>query len=627
VTSTDDLCEWVEQQPAWQQDLARRLLLRSQLDGDGYDEALAVVLAAHHALDPDERAPNPQGVVLEDFPVAAQAGDTPRLISFGRVRGVGALSGADELRFAPSGITVVFGANAAGKSTFVGALKVICRAVDRHNVLRGNVFAEDPEEQVASLETVTGAAEPVARRVDLRDPQEPQMSSISVFDSGCAELYIDSENAIAFVPSALLLLARLHPTQNRMRVNIEARLARARGRMPQFTDIAQGTDARRRMDYLSPSTDLDELREAVTLTEAESRRFDVLRAATAAADANETEQNANAASREADLATTLVAALGALTEALSEQRAKRLAALAVEADQAKAAVETATAQFAGLPIQGVGGEAWQRMWEAARNFAAAAPAPSAFPPIASSPCPLCLQPLSSAAADNLGHLEAHVHSTLSEQSQAADLALTQALGELDERKVAQCRGGFLAALREGDSELADSIESFLQSAAARMTTMLSAPKSAEAVPPVVSNPRQQLSEWAAGRTQRAVILRASAQPEEAAQLRAELSELEARNNVASRMEEVVAAVAERARIAGLEAAFSDLNTNRVSRCQRELAESAVTRALEAKLIEEMGALGCGYVRAELRARGAGGETIIGLQLVGANGAPAVSEVL
>lgn len=626
MTLTEDLCEWVGQQPAWQQDLSRRLLSRSHLDGSEYDEALAVVLAAHGALDDGEEAPTPHGVALQDFPASAHTGETPRLLSFGRTRGVGSLSETGELQFARDGLTVAFGANAAGKSTYVGALKTVCRAVDGNEVLRSNVFAAEPAEQVAMLQTVTGTAEPVGRRVDLRDPEEPQMSSISVFDVSCAELYIDGDNAIAFVPSVLLLLARLVPTQLRMRADVERRQAQAQARMPRFDDIPADTDARRRVDQLRAGTDLDELRRFVTLSDAERERLTAVRAAVAAADADEAEEHANAASRDATQAEELAANVRTLADAIADEKVGALAAVAGEASTSKAAVEAAAAEFAGLSIQGVGDEAWRRMWEAARDFVAATPAPGAFPPPADSPCPLCLQPLSATAADNLAHFESHVHSALSERARTDARALSQALAVLNDQLAARCRGAFLTSLGESDTELASSIDTFLQSAEARMSAMRAAPGSMD-VPPLASDPCPQLNAWAAVRRQHAETLMAATQPEEASRLRTELVELDARSNLARRMSDVQAAVAEHARIAGLANAFTDLNTNRVTRCQREFAETAVTSVLEAKLSQEMGALGCGHIPVELRARGAGGETFVGLRLIGAAGSPAVSEIL
>jgi hypothetical protein len=183
VTLTEDLCTWVQEQPVWQQDLSRRLLAHARLDGEAYAAAFRVVLAEHQALAQGEHSEQPGGVELEDFPAAARDGDTPRLKAFGRLRGVGAVVDDGELRFGTEGLTVVFGGNGAGKSSYVAALKKVCRAVDCAGELRGNVFGALPAQQTAMLETITSAQGAVSRQVNLREPQEPTMSAISVFDT------------------------------------------------------------------------------------------------------------------------------------------------------------------------------------------------------------------------------------------------------------------------------------------------------------------------------------------------------------------------------------------------------------------------------------------------------------
>jgi hypothetical protein len=197
---------------------------------------------------------------------------------------------------------------------------------------------------------------------------------------------------------------------------------------------------------------------------------------------------------------------------------------------------------------------------------------------------------------------------------------------LDDELVTRCRGAFLASLGESDRDLVESIEAFLRSAEDRMREMRATPQSAE-VPRLAADPTAKLSDWSAARQRHADTLRAAMQPEEAARLRSEVAELEARAKLRTRMDDVGSAVSEHGRIAGLQNAFSDLNTNRVTRCQRELAENAVTNVLETKLAEEMSALGCSHIPVELHSHGAGGETIVGLRLVGAVDAPSVSEIL
>jgi hypothetical protein len=122
MTFRDDLYTWFSDQPAWQQDLAKRLVSRTRLDGDAYEEALRVIKASFGALPDDKSAPEPQTLELADLPVASRAGTEPRLVGFGRLQGVGAAAPDQQLSFAPEGLTVIYGANAAGKSTYVRGL-------------------------------------------------------------------------------------------------------------------------------------------------------------------------------------------------------------------------------------------------------------------------------------------------------------------------------------------------------------------------------------------------------------------------------------------------------------------------------------------------------------------------
>lgn len=610
----------------WQQDLSRRLLAHAQLDEDGYAAALAVVLAEHGALEPDAGSHSPEGVELDDFPAAARDGDTPRLQVFGRLRGVNAVVEHGELRFAAEGLTVIFGANAAGKSSYVAALKKVCRAVDCAGELRGNVFGAAPAQQTAVLETVTGVQEPLSRRVNLRNPHEPAMSAISVFDAQCAELYVDSENTVAFVPSALLLLPRLVATQDRMRADIE-RLQRAtRNGIPSFADVAVGTEARRRAEALSRHSDANAIREFAVLSEEEVRRRAELRAAIVSAEAQQAVQDAEAAERDATQADGLAQAIDGLTAVVNDDAIGEFVELALASQAADAAVEAATMQFAGLAISGIGGDTWRQLWEAARAVASSPDSERAWPPAKGQPCPLCLQPVSEGAAQEMSRFENHVQSELSTRAQAGRAALAEALQAVDAGKVELCRGTFLVSLRENEATLAERVDAYVDCAGTRIAAVRDEPTAPE-LSALPAGPQSMLREWAGRRRQHAETLRAAAQPAVARQLRAELAELDARAALLARVDDVRAAIAARDRLAGLENAYSDLNTNRVSRCQRELAQEAVTYALETQLAEELRALNCSHIAVELRARGQGGETYVALHLAGATGGARVSEVL
>jgi energy-coupling factor transporter ATP-binding protein EcfA2 len=610
----------------WQQDLARRLLAQAQLDETGYAAALDVVLAEHGALEPDADSDAPQGVELADFPAAARDGDTPRLQAFGRLRGVGAVVEHGELRFATEGVTVIFGANAAGKSTYVAALKKVCRAVDCEDELRGNVFGAEPGQQTGLLETVTGAQDPLSRQVNLRDPQEPEMSAISVFDAQCAELYVDSENAVAFVPSALLLLPRLAATQDAMRVDIDRLRRTTVNSIPSFADVAPGTEARQRTEALSRHSEADVIGEFAVLSDEEERRRAEVRAAIVAAEAQQAVHDGEAAVRDATQAEALAQAIDGLAVAVSDDALGEIRELALASKAADAAVEVAAAQFAGLPVSGIGGDSWRQLWEAARAVAVSADPETAWPPRQGEPCPLCLQPLSQDAAHEMTQFENHVQSELSTRAQAARDAAVDSLRVIDGGKVERCRGAFLVSLRQNEGTLADSVDVYLDRVEARIVAVRDDP-TAPHLAALPTGPQSALREWASRRRRHAETVRAAAQPAVAQQLRGELAQLDARAALLGRLGDVRAAIEALARIAGLESAFSDLNTNRVTRCQRELAQEAVTDALETQLEEELRALNCSQVAVELRARGQGGETYVALHLAGTTTGARVSSVL
>ena len=625
MTLTQDLCTWVQQQPLWQQDLSRRLLEHAQLDDDEYAEALRIVLAEHEALGSSEEAGQPSGVSLEDFPAAARDGDTPRLQAFGRLRGVGALADDGELRFGTGGLTVIFGGNGAGKSSYVAALKKVCRAVDCAGQLRGNVFGAVPEQQTAMLETVTGG-QTLSRQVNLREPEEPAMSAISVFDAQCAELYVDSENTVAFVPSALMLLPRLAATQDRMRADIERLKRETTDALPSFSELPVGTAARQRADGLTRHPDAATIEEFASLSEEEERRRAELRAAIVAAEARQAVQDAEAAERDATQADALASAIDGLAARVCEGALGSVVELAAASKAAAEAVETAAADFAGLPIAGVGGDVWRQLWNAARAVATSGAPNVAWPPVERAPCPLCLQPLSSEAAHRMRHFETHVQSELSAQAQQAQAALDDAMRGVDPAQVERCRGAFLTSLRQNQTALADAIETYLDAAGARIAAVRQEPTD-PAFAPLPAEPQSALRAWAIERREHAQTLRSAAQPAEADRLGRELAELDARAALLTKLSDVRATIAARARLAGLDSAFSDLNTNRVTRCQRELTQQAVTDALEAQLASELHALNCRHIRVQLQARGQGGQTYVALQLAGATGDARVSEVL
>jgi len=549
----------------------------------------------------------------------------PRLISFGGLRGVGAVAEDQTLQFETVGLTIVDGQNAAGKTTYVRALKRICRTVDCEAEVRGNVFAVEGTEIAAptAIIEVEDAGGRRGQRVDLREPPDLGLDAISVFDAQCAELYIDEENAVAYVPSAVRLLARLASTQDRMRGDLLREAQRFERAGPEFAEFTLPTVVKTLLDGLGAATRLREVEALAQLTDEEKERAVQLRAVLASAAAQNSRADAGAARQDAAQAQALTAGLRTLGERVTEAKMEELRGQAQEAKQAQAAVEVAAQEFSGLPVPGVGSDPWRRMWEAAKAFAESTESP--FPPPEGARCPLCLQEVSPEDAGQMSHFEQHVSSALGQAARLTRGRLTASLELLVERDIDEMRTPFLAGLAEREPALFASVTEYLDAVAECMLTARDNPAHATAAvirPEVVAD----LERWGDARQTHANTLVAAEDPERQAEMQQQLNELDARAQLAARLDDVKSRISNLRRAAALHRAHSALATNRITTKQRELSETVVAGTLEAKLRDELTSLRCEHLPIMLYPQTAKGETQVSLRLAGARGAPAVSDI-
>ena len=623
MTLRDDLFSFLEELPVWQRDLAKRLVARPQLAGNDYDEAMRVAKGAFGALDECVESPELQPLTLNDLPGAATAGGAPRLISFGRLHGVGAVSADHALRFQPDGLTVIYGQNAAGKTSYVRGLKRVCRTVDRDAEVRGNVYVAPTGTAPTAIVEYTVGGDHRAHQVNLSDPPTLGLEAISVFDSECAELYVDHENAIAYVPSPLLLLARLATLQTRLRGDIRAEADALAAQAPALPEFDSAPTLRGQLAAISAHTSIDVFRTIAALTDAERARIVEVRAVVASAEAQIARAEADAARQDATQARALSEQLRQLAERVGPAAVRMLNDRAAEAAAANEAVELAAREFSGLPVPGIGSDPWRRLWQAAREFGEQTSA--AFPPGAGQRCPVCLQELRAEAAERMAHFEQHVRGAVAQQGRNAQAALATAIATLDPRHVAALRTPFVASLAERDPELHGAIDAFLASIEARTAELREDPLRSQHDPLSV-DAITRLDAWGEARQAHAETLNAANDPEGQQALRQELSELEGREKLGLRLADIEAWIATLKRIEALNQAFSGLATNRITTKQRELTEGAVTGVLGVSLNDELRSLHCEHMPVELHPQTAVGETQVELRLAGAHGAPSVSKI-
>src|SRR5438067_9085152 len=130
-----EILQWSTARPEWQRDALRRLVTQPQIEESDVSELTTICKATHGLAERVPTAPlQPQDIRSRRAQHSAVT-----LGSITHHSGVNALAKNQKLEFGLA-LTIVYGANAAGKSGFTRILKRACRARGAEEIL-GNVLS------------------------------------------------------------------------------------------------------------------------------------------------------------------------------------------------------------------------------------------------------------------------------------------------------------------------------------------------------------------------------------------------------------------------------------------------------------------------------------------------------
>ena len=192
------LWAWVQSLPPWQSDLLRRLTVLDVVKEADLSEAMRMVLGAFDALDSGAKAA-PAPVPIPAL-IAPPAASVVKILALRDLVAVGTTPAGQRLEFGQAGLTVIYGENGSGKSSYARVLRKACRASAKPveilpNVLKTGAGANQLRAGTAQIDVLKGDAAAVIER-DVNASPESALAQISFFDSDCASVYADEENEI-----------------------------------------------------------------------------------------------------------------------------------------------------------------------------------------------------------------------------------------------------------------------------------------------------------------------------------------------------------------------------------------------------------------------------------------------
>ena len=592
--------------PLWQRDALRRLFQKQSLDLQDMDDLYAMLKGGHGIPDPQNRQPAP--LAQQHLPAQPTTASPVLLLAMRDLKNVNRIAPNQKLNFSPSGITVIYGGNAAGKSGYSRVLKRACRARDLTETIHPNAFDST---LVTAVPEAVFDVETAGQRISLswtRDKTPPdQLSSIAVFDSRCARSYLDSEQDVAYLPYGLDIVENLGQRvlpELTKRLTLEIEAINTDGSA--FADLMGDTAVGKLLSRLNGNTKPQEVENLANLKDEEASRLTELDVTLAEADpkAKAKDQRLRA-QRIKGLAERIATA----TDIVSDAKATALRAVCHESEVASQAATAAAQAFrAGESLlPGTGDTIWKTLFDAARRYSnEVAYAGAEFPNVsAGAKCPLCQQVLEQATADRMKRFESFLR-----QDTAKLAAEKRQTRDATIKKLAQASVvfGLDAALVEElqgiDASLPQGVVKFEKQVDERRKWLVAAGESGNWAPPVLltDDPSPILAETVTKVLAAAVDLDNAGDETKRKTLATERNELQVRKALSLRRQSLLDLIMRMKLKTALTACKADLKTKGISDKAKEFASQAVTDPLRDALNDEFRALGAGRVKTRLQGR-------------------------
>lgn len=604
VNVLKEILKWSLDRPPWQRDALRRLVTQGELQGSDITE-LAELCKARHGL---ANKATPEPLDAKHLPQPGAGSKPVSLTSLTHQSGVNALAQDQTIEFGPS-LTVVYGANAAGKSGYTRILKRACRARGAEEILGNVVSGTAPGRPSATIRfTVDGKAH--VFHWDDDKPADTFLSRVSVFDRHCASVYIAEQTDVAFRPLGLDLFDKLAAACEAVRKALEKERKELESLTLQFPKIAEDTKVHDLVSHLTSLTNPEDVKQLASLPDQETLRIEELRKRLRDLQLADPEKTARALELRAKRVKTLAGRIQVFSEALSDAAiAEVFSARDRMTEARRVAEEMRRTTFEEQPLPNTGSDVWRALWAAAERFSTAEAYPDQPFPVTGddSRCVLCQQQLQDEGAERLRRFHEFLNSAVQrerDEATAQYLRLQQPLVDL-----VVTDGPTTEALEElqlEDANLGDAAKACLDAAEARRHAVTSALGDGSACPstlPASPLDPKVLNAQVESLRDRANELRKPNHPEAVSKLQHELRELEARQVLADQLDAVLSAIERKKKLAAYQVCLDESKTTAITRKSIEVTKRAVTEQLAKSFKEELAALKFRHVEVEMVAAG------------------------
>ena len=347
-----------------------------------------------------------------------------RLKAINEVVGIENLAPKNPLVFGSGNLSVIYGHNGSGKSSYTRILKK-ASGVPRAQNLKPNVFLPAPTLSYCTfLIDIDGSQQEIkwgANSSCLDD-----LVSVDIFDSEEANYYLTKESTATYMPPAVTLFAELANVCLRVKERLQSEQDTLINKLPKLPSHFHSTAVADRLNTLNENIDDESLASFTSWSEVDQQQLDdlILRLSTATP-SELAKQKRNTVIQVNGIIKTLQDA----QFLLSSSNIDSLRALKQDALRKRQFALDAAKSINGELI-GVGADTWRAMWNAAREYSQVVYPEKTFPVTNEAKCLLCHQQLNLEAKQRLENFEKFVCSSLELDAEKAEKLYATSLAKL-----------------------------------------------------------------------------------------------------------------------------------------------------------------------------------------------------
>jgi energy-coupling factor transporter ATP-binding protein EcfA2 len=577
-----EIVAWVAERPRWLQTLATRLF-RSRAIEQAFLEGLADDLVNKRAVKPETP------LSVEDLPPSLSDGPRINLVSVGDLQNINALLPEQTLELGSTGVTLIYGDNASGKSGYARLVKEVAGARHKQPIL---VDAFDPsaERQPQSAHI---AYQVNGERQDGDWPRitDRRVRAVHFYDEACGDDYLVSDTEVAYRPSVLNLFDLLIEATDTLRGLVDERIAALRTPEP-LPQLEADTEAERFLRGLTGSTTAGAISTACALeSNTETSLATLLHEEARLKTTDPSKEEARLKSAGQSLI-RLANHIDTVSGLLNDEAQEKLIAQRAHAAELRAAAALASSStFASEPVPGVGTATWRAMWSAAEQFIAAeiSPDDDSLDGQRLEHCPLCQQSLDEVGNDRLARFHRFVHDQTEQIARKVETEFAEAIGTLKTTTISTAATTTaLQVLETVNQQLADQVRTWLGKAEEAQRRLLAFIEGDDAIelaplPPMPTGPVRAIASDAEARAGRIDGTEFAAQMKRVTDQRRELA---ARVELSRAKEAIGKEVQRRQTVAAMTATRNSVTTTSITQKSTELTRSYVTSKVNDHFVRE-----------------------------------------